>query len=457
MNDNKSDNIVIVGAPETESYTSYRDNNNSKKGIIIACAVVASILLIGVVAFVIFKSGLFLSPHKKLLLATYNTVSEDTIGHALIQANDVMNAPQLTIETKTTVSDFYDNISYDGTIATDIDNGVVGATGNLSINGVNERFGMYYDPIKLQISVPDLVDGIFEYNYNKTNAGILSSLVKDYTKGDIEDINNILKCISSYMKGSSGYEKLLKDNIQSAYNNLAIEKLDSKKLTIDGKLRKCKGYQVNITTGDVKSFLDAVDSSKIAVYGTNIDSFSRSLANLGVDDVDKIFDTYSNLSDIMSTESSHLCTIDVYIYKNKLAEVSCPDWNNIVIDFTGGDNRASNMIASFTSGDSILTIERKSSLSGNVEEGILSINGSEYDYSYNPSTGKYYSDEISGTFLVDKNSIYYDFDNYNLLSFSTKTVVSKGCNITPLLGGNVIDAGSLTETDLMGLIFSLTF
>jgi len=237
-----------------------------------------------------------------------------------------------------------------------------------------------------------------------------------------------------------------------------VDKCESKKVEIDGKDRKCKGYKVVITGENVADLLRASQEASEAAYGDDLDELVEAVSILTGED----FDRHNPLSSFYGVDEDELEEIEdegelfeiyVYIYKGKLAAVETDDFS---VEFNGGDNRASNMTIDL----GYDTITRVSEMDGSVEEGKIKANGETIvKYSYNKRTGEFKLSDgelgiagLGGVFQVKGKKILMEFKYEEMLAeLSATASIEKGARVKKP-SGDTFDVGDASMDDIEDII-----
>lgn len=418
-----------------------KNNPKTSKVLPIIGIVAAAIAVVAILAVILVN--VFVPKQVKILKAAAKTIEADTFGSVLIDSAEILSSRDISCDVNVDVSSYGYSVEVEGSAGADIDNAKFGATGSIDAMGISQDFGVYYDDSKIQVSLPDVTSSVYEYNYTKKNNGAIADFIEEYTMGDIEDVNNILKSCTAIMKKSSKMSKASTKALTKPLSKIKISKADSREIEIDGKDRKCKGYKITITDKDIQAILEASSKASKDVYGKDMEVLKEAYENLTdeeLPDTDDIMDEIYLDDDI---------EIEIFLYKGMLAAIAMEvDDEEIQVQFNGGDTRTSNMVVKY---DKMKVLERNSSLDGKKEKGKLKIMGEKIDYSYDKSTGKFTVDfgtEIEATYLVKGNKIKFEMDEsiYGV-DAGIKVNVEKGARISPLKG-KTFDLGNADEDDL---------
>lgn len=424
-----------------------------KHGIKILAGVAAAVILIVVLAAAAV-AGVFIDKHDKLLLAAYNTVKDDTIGGTAVKAGELLKAGDVTVEYDGKIGYMGVSASVDGSIASNISKGQYYADANVNVAGVAEQTAqVYMDGSVIQCAVPEINDKVYEYNYTKTSDGFLAETVEKNTIGSIDDVNAIISSAHNMTKSSAKYNAALLKAFRKEFKKIKLEKVDKKVIEIDGKERKCPGYEFEIDDDNTDSFVDAYAKAIESVYGKDMKDMLAALENLG-SKVDE--DSYDDSIDTMKDTLQALdgVVVRIYTYKNMLSCVEFEKGKDVLsVEFRGGDTRCSNMRAVMKNGDNKSTLKRKSSVKGSKEEGSITIDGNKaIEYEYDTKSGNFEisvaGQSIDGTLFVSGSEITAGYDgNAFGVEADMNMTVKKGARIGALKGSKV-DLGDVDEDDI---------
>lgn len=120
---------------------------------------------------------------------------------------------------------------------------------------------VYRNQERTVMAAPDLYDGSFYFNNEdaarKFRESALNSYLKQLTGIGLEDDGDLINdkdraaidgMMNRFLEQSSG-------TLKQMGKNITVEKIDSKNFTINGKSKKCKGYEVTIPKKDMKNVL----------------------------------------------------------------------------------------------------------------------------------------------------------------------------------------------------------
>lgn len=410
---------------------------NLTKILPIAGAVVGGIAVIAIIIAII--SNVILGPSVKIANAFYKTVKEDSFGKTAVSMYELVENEELTENINISA----DGVEVNGSIGVDRSKGKLGADVEVSAKGIDEKVQIYYDKNMVQVAVPEIFDEIFEYDSTKSNDGMLSDLIEENTKGDIDDLNTLVSGLGEIMQGSSAYSKALRKEMLKAAKELEIKKISADSFEIDGKQRKCKGYEVTITKEFLKAVKSGLENAQEDAYGETYKKILKAIENLSGEEISELAD-YDFVDDAIDELKN--VEIEVYLYKGKLAAIKSSDLGKLKIEFNGGSTRTSNMVVKAAG---VTILERESEIKGKVEKGTISVMGEgEIEYSYDMSSGKVELDGLDDISLTLKAngsgaviSLEYDEED---VDFTIE--IKKGSRIQKLQG-DILDIGSMDEDD----------
>ena len=415
----------------------------SKAGIIIGCIDAGVILCAGAV-FAVVKSGVFLSPQNKVLLATARTFEDQTHlvedlsdAGALFQddftGNAEISAQGVDVGFKLAYSDSKIQLRAE---ASGVPSAEASAVLQNSVAEINE------DEVKLYL--PSISDQILTYNYKNEKNGFLADNYPD-------QLNSIDEALTSLMENKEQNE--IKADLVSAlmkeWKALDFEKAEKDTFTVNGKDVKCGGYEVAVTRDTIDGFVDAVESVITKYYGNEY----------------QITDTFESFKEEYDTMSD--AKFGFYIYKGKLA---CIRITNVDYDekadicFEGGKVRWSTIKVKYE-GDEEASFEMLTS--GSTENYRLTSYGNEifnmdYDYKNGDYTiaDRYQTYEISGNLDVSRKSAKLTVDDLmtdgEYLSNLGSVSVERGASFETL-DGDTFDIGDASEMEIYSLIYGSIF
>lgn len=202
---------------------------------------------------------------------TWKAVCKEETGlSAYLGANKLKKA----LETGKTRQSISGSISA-GTFGMDLGDAGVGIVidkngdQDLAVNVKGEIAGMdfgqgmmYRDPDGLYVSCPDLVDGSFyldqsqlkrDFSDNEYRQKLWNEYGIYIPEGLETDFDHVMKKV----------KLAVAKDLNELYQNMEVEKTEKKTFSIDGKEKKCQGYQVTVKKEDLKDVLGS--ASKVLV------------------------------------------------------------------------------------------------------------------------------------------------------------------------------------------------
>lgn len=424
-----------------------------------------ALLVVAIIVVAGILSGAFLSKRDKIAMAAYKTANDSTIGKVMLDSAKVFGSNELSANIAGEVSALGYDVQVDGTMAYNTAKGQADIDAVINAAGViDQEIELYYDDSIVALSLPDLTDEVYFYDYTSSNDGYLADAIESYTEGDIEDINTILASSSKMMKKSGECNKKLIKAIKKAYKGVEVNSIDSETLEVDGKDRKCKGYEMIITGDNIADFVYAVSETSSLVYDDEINDIMDAIGNLTGEDLSRYSPDNEDFYDELADEFSGMGDLSIYfyIYGGKLAAI-CTDAEGMemVVEFKGGDNRCSNIAITANFGSGSQTVELESAVNGNTEEGTIYCDDTEIAYyEYNKKTGTFEIDadglgDFDGTFKADGHEIEFTSDfSVGVAGADISFTISDNASIKEPKGGYV-DIGNVDETDLMDIVYGI--
>ena len=422
---------TATGLEITEGPVSAPDNTKKNKKLRIGILIAAFILIcVPAVLAVIFLGD----SRAKIIRAIKNTYAEiDNGSNKLLSALDIED---ITAKKDFTVSlDLAGGISdTDFNLNADImfDKDLVQMEGDVIVSYIpNIEFALRFDEERVSLHIPMIKDYLFVYDYHDKNDGYISMMT------DTGALNTALAdsydaIFSKDMVSSKDGRKLI-DVIIDELKETEVKKTESKEFEVDGKDVKCVGYEIMVSDSSIEKILDELG---------DIDA----LKDMRIDD--RLYDILDKAGDI---------TLQVYIYKNKLAAIDMEsDLPELNIRFEGGDYRCQNVNA-VLDGEEVLSI--KGDIDDDVEKASISIFDQEIiSYKYDLSNGDL-NTKIMGLYSSDakiKNdgkSLEIELDLMDIedsyVGGSIK--IKKGSSVSEL-SGNEFDVGKASSDEIDALI-----
>ena len=371
---------TVTPANQMETPIPEAPKKKGNKIAIIAGVVAAVVVAGGVGVFAAVKTGAFLSPSKKVLLAGVKTMSDmGSFGEAL---KDCVSLYSDEYTLKMDVSMNEGDISMEGRSSKEQKQ----IKGNLNISGAPSiDFLADIGADSVQVEVPTISERLFTYDYRNEKSGYLLEMVDQDT---LDAVDATLKAAYDNQNSDEFRKKMLKVYADE-YNTLEFSKVDAKDFTIDGTERSCKGYQTVVTKDNVNHVIDGLET----LYGEDYQELMDALDLTAADFVASMREAVEEFAD--ST------TLVFYLYKGQYAAIDIIPENDVSfeVQFLGGDTRMQNMILL---ADDEKVIEVQGSNEGSVE--TIMMTAEEND------TVKFTYDSDSGDIAMEAK---YDEESYN--------------------------------------------
>lgn len=293
-----------------------------KKGKAIKIAVV--VIVLAVVVFAVFKSGLFLSKGSKVLNAAKNTVDIDSHLVDAVKKLSILRSDSYTVNYRMDIDE--EDIDIDVEFAKSPQKEWM--EGNISFDDQDFDFMAEITSSQLRAKFPDLDDRIFVYNYRE-NKKVQSGFTIN-ADSDVLDSDDIL---------SLGTEIL--DVVRAEYHSLEFETVDKKEFKINGTNRKCKGYRTTITSNNVVDVLRDIKDVCEDEY-----EFDVLLDVIGYAD---LINEYRDMPDI---------EITFYLYKNRLACINLESDGEYVRVMFDGDGKKEQSVRVIADGENVLELKK---------------------------------------------------------------------------------------------------
>ena len=410
-----------------------------KKTGLIAGIVAGVVVIAGAgTVFAGIQSGFFLSKSDKVLRATANTFSEPSHFTEALSGLSVMSSKAYTVDIKGEAEGYSVQATY---AEKDNEKQISGSLEGPQFSAVEFLAGIDKDEIK--VSAPLLGDKIYTYNYNEEKNGYLA---ESMGADNVELLDKLCKQIYSDEEQKKKLSELSK-KYSEMYKKLEFESADKESFEVDGKDRKCAGYQTTITSDYMVECVDIFEDYMDAQVGDLLDQ-----AVTGSD-----YDDYKESFDELRDDFKEMPDIDItfYIYKNKLACVKAVDPSekdqDIQILFKGGDRRTQNMEL-ISCGESVMKIS--GSEDGNEEVFGVSVEGEKVgELTYDFKSGEYTLDiedegSVSGTLEGKRDGLTLTMEGAGMnLSLDVK----KGAELQTF-SGEKFDIGNASAEDLQTLV-----
>ena len=274
----------------------------SKKGI----GIVASIAVVVLILFMGISSGVFLRKSDKILLASVKTLKRADNFLELDSVCSALKKKKYSVAYKYRDDDLKMGVEYSK----------YGKEKGMKFNAKSEYgsadITMLLTNKDLQLSVPDVGNDIFYYNYKEDKNGYL---VDQLEKDNIAFIDNMLAYL--YDNGSEeDVRDMLKDSI-GVFRGLKFTEASKTVIEVDHKDRSCKGYTTTIGADEAEQFAGVFRTYYRKRMEKLTDGFSNS------DELDELEDYVGEFYDDILDEIKDMEDMDItfYIYGGKLVGV----------------------------------------------------------------------------------------------------------------------------------------
>lgn len=395
---------------------------------------VVGVVAVGSVAFAGVKSGVFLSPDNKVLLATANTFAEETnFSKDLAVVSEILASDKYTVAVKGEAEGAEIDMKY---LQASSEKQL---SGSIDVEDVEVDFDAVLDKEKLAVQIPAIDNSVFTYYYTKDNDGYL---MEDIDAEVIEAFNELLESLHS-VKQQENLATDFANVITEEYKNLEFEKVDKEEFEVDGKDRKCKGYETVITSQYFENIISGMEDIVLEEYEDAKDTLKE--ADLDLEEIfDEMRDEISEMPDVEMT---------FYLYKNQLACIrTTVDKEDLDILFLGGDSRTQNIEVE-VEGKTFLEI--KGSEHKGVERTSLCVEDEEvFELEYNYKKGDLTLEGsdmyVKASLDSERNGVTFELEELEIdgdyIPLAGEISVQKGADIEELKGEE-FDLGNASESD----------
>lgn len=376
MEERNNDNVLEempISSPEITQET-----GTPKKGqlkIIIPVAIVAALLLVllGIAA----AAGLFGSKKKLLINAVANVFNQsaEAMGEvwAFDEYRDMFAGEKLSME-----ADF--SLGEGVELAMDISRNedISGASIDVGYYGSSLfQADLYADKEEILIGAPALTETVFYVDRESLDED-MEWFIKEYGLDD--EVAGILRSYNEESrKNAEVYEELgqavgkLTGAFAEMYDEMKVEKADSRNLKVDGEGRSCKGYTLTISDEQLIRLLDVVSETYESneIFQLYVDSLLASgFGYVSQEEFRKDYDPGELLSDLADRigEKQEDAVITFYVYRRNLAYLKAEFWEGISVEWNvyGGNFPLENMKLVMTDGYETNVYSREGSLEGSL-------------------------------------------------------------------------------------------
>ena len=416
----------------------------SHKTAIIVSIIVGVLVLIGILAFVL-AAVLFSNPRTTVERACAKTFSEG--GYLYDALKDIHGFGKEYTVTSNIQMDMQSEYS-DGSIVLYTRLGVDGKDKQLAgtmaynsawINIPEIEYKLQIDEDEVRLQIPSVDSHVFTYNYTEEKQGYLTEIA---SAEDLQMMDDALEMIYSSESPEDIKNTEFGVKLVNWYRSLKVEKADAGQFEVDGNIRKCKGYAIQITQEDMNRFRE--------IYQEYIETtMADQLHALGMSAEEYTEQIFADIQDMEDA------TLRFYLYQKELACVELESAGEICqVVFHGGDYRTQN-IEVIANDVTVCSIEGE--LAGDEETITMDFSGDRAEVTYNRSTGSYdfkveNAFEMNGTLslgskemklVVDQLAPEGDYSDYIL---SGDIVVTKGA-VIDTMKGETFDIGNAGEAE----------
>lgn len=197
---------------------------------------------------------------------------------------------------------------------------------------------LYIDEKQLAVAVPELLDEVFYVEFDNIIKNFKKSALAEMigmSDEDFEIIDEAFKALEKAGKDADADEMLkfflgFNDEIKEFKDKIEVEEIDAEKFEINGKERKCNGYEVVITKKSIANLIEAA----IDYYLLSADAkdFYENIAGQveeagGSVDMDSLYDTIEiieeNKDDVLDMVKECISDIEaeMYIYEGEIVSL----------------------------------------------------------------------------------------------------------------------------------------
>lgn len=396
-----------------------------KKGFLKVIIPAAAVAVVGLAAAAAagVKSGAFLSKPDKVLAAIANTFRDKNHFAEVFYNAAAFRSDEYTFELDGESSEYDVSASY---LVGQSQQQFIGTVNVPSAPQVSLQCELTDEQLRVQI--PMVSSRVFTYDYTKEKTGYLTAIVE---ADQLEMVDQLLSGVSSVQKQENTAAKI-GAAVLGEYRSFAFEKAAEETFEVDGKDRKCKGYQTLVKAEQIVKILDQIEDIYTEDFGTGI-FYAAGGAEIK-EAFEEIKDDVRELPDMEWT---------FYLYKNKLAcfRIEAPgekiDWQ-----FLGGETRTQNMKIIV---DGTVVVQQEGETNGSKETVRLgSDNETIMEMTYDYKTGDLELASptaeflLEGNLLADKNGLTaeirkLEFDGEDL-AFTGSLSVTKGASFKTIEG-----------------------
>lgn len=295
--DNQELNTQEVNDQEVNNQEVSVQKPKKKNGKVIGIVVAVVVLLLAAFGVIAWKTGLFLKPADKVLVAMKNSFSQkDTLLTSLQNGFEERDAVTMKVN-----GDYED---FSGEFSIMADSTGMGIDTKVNIPSMPAMSGkVLLNQEALKVQLPELTNQLFVYDYHNINENCI--MLQFMQKEELEAINESLQqAVDSCSRISKQQElnKQLGEDLLVWFRALPFDTAESKEWTVDGEFVKCKGYTAHLAIDQQQSFWDIMQK-----YSEQVNS-EKMEQNFKID----------------LSESKQM-DVSFYLYKNNLVAIQCID------------------------------------------------------------------------------------------------------------------------------------
>lgn len=310
----------------------------------------------------------------------------------------------------------------------------------------------YMDKEKILLSVPAILDEAIMYNYVDEKTGFLADV-------GLDEFDEYLQTVAN-QKDTTKYEKRIEKACIKAVNKLDFEKIDSKEFEVNGKDKKCAGYETELNDDFVEVLSDEF-SDIIEDYADEND--------LKPDVVNPSKEALRSMKDVGDLNVK----IRLYLYGGRIACLEMVDGRtdqSASVIFEGGSYWTENMKISYE-GVNVATISGETK--DGKEERSLSVGGQKIcGYKYNTRNGDLElsvrngteSGKVSGELKKKNGGFELKINNISASGLDIDSLVGsiegtfsikKGANIKKISDKDAYDICNMSESEIKDIVWEL--
>lgn len=411
-----------------------------KKGKLIGIIVAVVVLLLAAFGVFAWKTGLFLKPADKVLVAMKNTFSQkDTLLTSLQNGFEEREAVTLKL------TGDYEDFSGECSLMTNSTGVGVDAKMNIpSMPAMSAKMVLNQEAPKIQL--PELCDQLFVYDYHNINENCI--FLQFMQKEDLERINDSLQQTVDSCARITKQEELYKqlgEDLLAWFRELPFDSAETKEWTVNGEFVKCKGYTAHLEVEQLQSFWDIMKNYLVQLNPEKMEQ-----------------DLHIDLTEAKKMD------VSFYLYKNNLAAIQCVEEDGkqaAVLTLEGGETPWQNMAIC----DDKREILR---MRGNTTDGVETLafstdNTDIFSFVYMAADGNYNftifgngesAMEMGGVIVSGPEEVSMTFDKIKLngedKDASFGFVMTKGATM-PVLEGEAFDVNGADMNAWTGLLMGI--